>query len=135
MDPLSALVEHLSASEGNTELGRIMRSMRKLRKHQGLTFFHSNHLNNPTTGKEHGEGGKVLGSQFSGSRAQWKYSTLLLGFERNQQADSPDERNEGTLRVIKDRLGGNTGPVPMVYNSKTGNLEQVARPMEDFIES
>jgi len=133
IDPLSALVEHLSASDGNTELGRIMRSMRKLRKHQGLTFFHSNHLNNPNAGKEHGEGGKVLGSQFSGSRAQWKYSTLLLGFERNQQADDPGERNEGTLRVIKDRLGGNTGPVQMRYNSATGNLEEINVDVQEFV--
>jgi twinkle protein len=133
IDPLSALVEHLSASDGNTELGKIMRSMRKLRKQQGLTFFHANHLNNPTSGKEHGEGGKVLGSQFSGSRAQWKYSTLLMGFERNQQADDPIERNAGTLRVIKDRLGGNTGPVSMRYNSATGNLEQTEVELSDFI--
>ena len=125
IDPLSALVEHLSASDGNTELGKIMRAMRKLRKHQGLTFFHSNHLNNPISGKAHGEGGRVLGSQFSGSRAQWKYSTLLLGFERNQQADDSNSRNLGTLRVIKDRLGGNTGPVQMRYNAETGNLEQL----------
>ena len=132
IDPLSALVEHLSASDGNTELGRIMRSMRKLRKNQGLTFFHANHLNNPTSGKEHGEGGRVLGGQFSGSRAQWKYSTLLLGFERNQQADDPEERNQGVLRVIKDRLGGNTGPVAMEYNVGTGNLDEVALPLEMF---
>lgn len=125
IDPLSALVEHLSASDANTELGKIMRAMRKFRKHQNLTFFHSNHLNNPISGKEHGEGGRVLGSQFSGSRAQWKYSTLLLGFERNQQAETKEERNEGVLRVIKDRLGGNTGPVHMRYNSETGNLDEV----------
>ena len=133
IDPLSALVEHLSASDANTELGRIMRAMRKLRKDHGLTFFHSNHLNNPSSGKEHGEGGRVLGSQFSGSRAQWKYSTLVLGFERDQQAGSPAQRNLGLIRVIKDRLGGNTGPVPMRYNPETGNLEQLNPELEAFM--
>lgn len=122
IDPLSAIVEHLNPSDANTELGRIMRSMRRLRKQQGVTFFHANHLNNPVSGKEHGEGGKVLGSQFSGSRAQWKYSTLLLGFERNQYAEEEGEKDKGILRVIKDRLGGNTGYVKMMYEQTTGNL-------------
>lgn len=125
IDPISALVEHLSASDGNQELGRIMRSMRKFRKNQCLTFFHANHLNNPSSGKEHGEGGAVRGSQFSGSRAQWKYSTLLLGFERDQYADDPEERDVGMLRVLKDRLGGNTGVVNMKYKQATGTLEEV----------
>jgi twinkle protein len=124
VDPLSALVEHLSASEANQELGKIMRSMRKMRKHQGITFFHANHLNNPNTGKEHGEGGKVRGSQFSGSRAQWKYSTLLLGIERNQYADDPDDVNSMILRVLKDRLGGNTGFVDLKYDTDTGILNE-----------
>lgn len=124
IDPLSALVEHLPASEANTELGIIMRAMRKFRKNQGLTFFHANHLNNPSSGKEHGEGGKVLGSQFTGSRAQWKYSTLLLGFERNQYEDDPEDRNTGALQILKDRLGGNTGKIPMKYNMETGNLDE-----------
>lgn len=124
IDPLSALVEHLPASDGNTELGRIMRSMRKMRKNLGLTFFHSNHLNNPKTGKEHGEGGKVTGGQFTGSKAQWKNSTLLLGYERDQYAETREERDKGVLRVIKDRLGGNTGTVKMMFNRETGRLEE-----------
>lgn len=122
IDPLSAIVEHLGASDGNTELGRIMRSMRKMRKHQGLTFFHANHLNNPSSGKEHGEGGAVRGSQFSGSRAQWKYSTLLLGAERNQYAEDKGEKNQMILRVLKDRLGGNTGFITLNYDSDRGIL-------------
>lgn len=124
IDPLSALVEHLSASEGNTELGKIMRSMRKFRKNQGLTFFHANHLNNPQSGKDHGEGGVVRGSQFSGSRAQWKYSTLLMGLEGNQLAEDINEKHKRRLGVIKDRLGGKTGYVNLRYDPSTGNLKE-----------
>ena len=124
IDPLSALVEHLDASSANTELGKIMRAMRKLRKHQGLTFFHANHLNNPNSGKDHGEGGAVRGGQFSGSRAQWKYSTLLMGLEGNQLAETEEEKHKRRLVVLKDRLGGNTGYVDLKYNPKTGVLEE-----------
>lgn len=124
IDPLSALVEHLSASDGNTELGKIMRAMRKMRKHQGLTFFHANHLNNPSSGKDHGEGGAVRGSQFSGSRAQWKYSTLLMGLEGTQITEDEDEKYKRRIVVLKDRLGGKTGYVNLRYNPDTGNLEE-----------
>lgn len=124
IDPLSSLVEHLSASEANTELGRIMRDMRRFRLHQGLTFFHANHLNNPQSGKDHGAGGDVYGSQFSGSRAQWKYSTALWGLTRNQLADTEEERNLVKLTIIKDRLGGNTGHIFLRYNSATGKLKE-----------
>ena len=124
IDPLSALVEHLSASDANTEIGKIMRAMRKFRKHQGLTFFHANHLNNPPSGKDHGEGGAVRGSQFSGSRAQWKYSTLLMGLEGNQLAESEDEKHKRKLTVIKDRLGGKTGIVSLRYDPSTGVLSE-----------
>ena len=124
IDPLSALVEHLSSSDANTELGKIMRAMRKFRKHQGLPFFHANHLNNPQSGKDHGEWGHVRGSQFSGSRHQWKYSTLLLGLEGDQLAEDPGEKHKRKLVVIKDRLGGHTGYVDLKYNPDTGVLEE-----------
>lgn len=125
IDPLSALVEHLSASEANQELGKIMRDMRRFKVQQGLTFFVVNHLNNPSSGKDHGAGGDVYGSQFSGSRAQWKYSTALWGLTRDQLADTEMERNMCKLSIIKDRLGGNTGHIHMNYNPITGKLEEI----------
>ena len=124
IDPISALTEHLSASEANQELGKIYRSLRRFRIEQNLTFFIVSHLNNPQSGKDHGAGGEVYGSQFSGSRAQWKYSTALWGLVRDQLADNPDDRNKVKLVVIKDRLGGNTGYVHLKYNPLTGKLEE-----------
>lgn len=124
IDPLSALVGHLSASEANQELGKVMRDMMMFRVEQGLSFFSVNHLNNPQSGVDHGAGGAVYGSQFSGSRAQWKYSTALWGLSRNQLAEDPDERNKCTLSIIKDRLGGNTGHISLLYNPVTGKLEE-----------
>ena len=123
IDPLSALVEHLNASEGNQELGKIMRDMRRFRVEQGLTFFSVNHLNNPSGGKDHGAGGDVYGGQFAGSRAQWKYSTALWGLTRNQLAETQEERNLCKISIIKDRLGGNTGSFFLYYNSLTGKFE------------
>lgn len=123
IDPLSALVAHLNPSDGNTLLGSIMKDIMKMRRELGLTFFISNHLNNPSTGKAHENGGKIGGGQFAGSRAQYKYSTMLLGLERDQQAEG-EEKDQVTLRIIKDRLGGATGTIPLIYNKETGSLEE-----------
>ena len=124
IDPLSALVAHLNPSDANTYLNTAMFSMSKLRKNLDITIFHVNHLNNPTGGKDHGAGGKVYGSQFSGSRAQWKYSTAMWGMVRDQLAEDEEERNTTELTIIKDRMGGHTGSFKLYYNKTKGILEE-----------
>lgn len=125
IDPLSALTDHLSASETNQYLNTAMNDMRRLKNKLGVTFFHVNHLNNPHSGKDHGAGGKVYGSQFSGSRAQWKFSTALWGLERNQLAEDEEERNQVRVSVIKDRFAGRTDSFLLQYNKHKGVLEEV----------
>lgn len=124
IDPLSALVAHLPPSEANTWLSSNMYKFEKMANTLGVTFFHTNHLNNPQTGKDHGAGGRVYGSQFSGSRAQWKFSTSLWGLERDQMADDGYEKNIVRFSSIKSRMSGNTGSFLMIYKPETGGLEE-----------
>jgi hypothetical protein len=56
----------------------------------------------------------------------WKYSTDLWGLEANQQAESREERNKVLLRIIKHRLDGNTGTIPLKYNEETGRHEELS---------
>lgn len=58
------------------------------------------------SGTPHEEGGHVSADQFKGSGAIVFWSNFLFGYERNQIADDPAERNTTTFRVLKDR---NTG--------------------------
>lgn len=125
IDPLSALVAHLDPSDANKFLNENMFKLEKLADSLDCTFFHVNHLNNPTSGKDHGAGGKVYGSQFSGSRAQWKYSTDLWGLERDQLAEDEEEKNVVTFSCIKNRLSGTTQTFKMKYNKNTGLLEEL----------
>lgn len=122
IDPLSALVAHLNASDANTYLNSAMFDMSKLVHSLDITIFHVNHLNNPVTGKDHGAGGKVYGSQFSGSRAMWKFSTDLWGLERNQLAEDKKDRDKVRLVIIKNRLSGITGSIELTYDRKKGKL-------------
>ena len=125
IDPLSALIAHLNASDGNTFLSNAMYQMSKMVKALDITIFHVNHLNNPPSGKDHGAGGRVHGGQFSGSRAQWKFSTALWGMERDQEAEDDTLRNEVVLRIIKDRMAGANGVVNLTYDKKRGVLVEV----------
>jgi twinkle protein len=125
IDPLSALVAHLNSSEANDYLNNAMFTLSKLVQQLGITVFHINHLNNPGTGKDHGAGGRVYGSQFTGSRAMWKFSTDLWGLERDQLAEDEMDRNKMTLVVLKNRLAGNTGKVQMRYDKTKGKLEEI----------
>ena len=61
--------------------------------------------------------------QFTGSRGLMRFSQLILGFERNKQADG-DDKNLSQIRVLKDRNFGQTGLIPTKYNPRTGRLTQ-----------
>lgn len=123
IDPLSSLVSHLTPSEANHFLSEAMYALSKLVQTIDITVFHVNHLNTASDGKSHEAGARVYASQFTGSRAQWRYSHGLIGAERNVLADD-GTANELTLRYLKDRAFGNTGhSCSLVYNKMTGRLD------------
>jgi twinkle protein len=55
--------------------------------------------------------------------------------ERDQQNENEDVRNTTTVRVLKNRYTGETGPACWLqYDKQTGRLQEVANPNanEDF---
>jgi twinkle protein len=125
LDPVSALTVHLDSGDANTFLNKAMYFLSLTVQQYPVNFFHFNHLNNPKTGPDHGAGGKVYGSQFTGSRAMWKFSTDLWGARRNQYATDEDERNTIYLAGLKNRLAGEYSEVRLKYNKALGKLEEV----------
>jgi len=103
LDHLTALV----AQEDNeyTALNRIMEEMASLVQELDITIFYISHLRK-ASGTPHEEGGRVTADQFKGSGAIVFWSNFLFGLERNQQADTEEERNLTTFRVLKDRNSG-----------------------------
>lgn len=129
LDNITALVSHLSATEINTEVAKIAVELAGLCNELDFTCFVFSHLNPPKGGAPHEEGGQVQEVQFTGSRALMRFSQLILGFERNKQAEG-DARNLSQIRLLKDRNFGQTGLVPTTYNPVTGRLAQ--RRDEDY---
>ena len=58
-----------------------------------------------------------------------RFSQLILGFERNKQAEG-DDKNLSQIRLLKDRNYGQTGVVGTKYNPMTGRLTE--RPPEEY---
>lgn len=68
-------------------------------------------------------GGQVTSSDARGSGSIEQLSDVFIGLERNQQAETQEERDQLSLRVVKVRLGGRTGIADVLqYNPETGRL-------------
>lgn len=126
VDPMTALVAHLTSSEANDELNKIMSEVASMAHELDFAFIYYAHLNPPKTGQSHERGGKVLESQLTGSRAMIKWSHYIIGLERNKDPDLPEyERNTTTVVLLKDREFGNVGKFRVFYNKETGDLVEM----------
>ena len=121
VDNVTALVNTLAPSEQNTEIARIGTEAAGLADELGITIVVFSHLNPPSSGPSHEEGGEVRPVQFTGSRALQRWSHVMLGFERNLYADG-DYKHYSKIRVLKDREGGRTGFINTRYDPDTGLL-------------
>ena len=51
---------------------------------------------------------------------------MVLGLERNGQAEDETERNTTKVRVLKNRFSGTTGPAcHLLYDKRTGRMDEI----------
>lgn len=130
IDNMTTMSEGLNASETNDFIGKVASTMGKLALKFDIEIVLFSHLNSPQKGaKSHENGGKVLESQFTGSRALQRYSHFMFGFERNKQAVV---EHVSKFRVLKNRPYGRTGMFKTAYNTATGRLLEQDWPDENF---
>lgn len=121
IDNATTLSEGLDASARNDFLGKVNSEFSKLAKKFDFEAIMFSHLNAPGQGqRSHENGGKVLESQFTGSRAAMRYSHMIFGFERNKLGVDPDC---SIFRVLKNRKFGRTGMFKSYYTKRTGRLQ------------
>ena len=130
IDNMTTMSEGLNASETNDFIGKVASTMGKLALKFDIEIVLFSHLNSPPRGaKSHENGGKVLESQFTGSRALQRYSHFMFGFERNKQAVV---EHVSKFRVLKNRPYGRTGMFKTAYDTTTGRLLEQDWPDENF---
>lgn len=122
IDNLTALNAH--AQDERRNLDALMADVAALAKELNIWILVVSHLNPPKTGNAHEAGGRVEQAQFTGSRAIMRWSSFMLGVERNTIHDDPEERQKGLVRCIKDRFSGKaTGKtIGFIYDTDTGIL-------------
>jgi twinkle protein len=103
-------------------IDEIMTRLRMLVQETGIALICVSHLKRPD-GKGHEEGTATSLSQLRGSGAIAQLSDMVLGLERNGQAEDPTVRNTTSVRVLKNRFSGITGPAgKLLYNHESGRM-------------
>lgn len=122
LDHVSIVVSAQSNLDERKALDEIMTKLRMLVQETGIALFVVSHLRRPDN-KGHEEGAATSLSQLRGSASIAQLSDIVLGLERDGQADDIVIRNTTAVRVLKNRFSGETGRCADLYfDSTTGRM-------------
>ena len=125
LDHVSIVVSAQSNGDERKALDEICTKLRMLVQETGITLFMVSHLKRPD-GKGHEEGAASSLSQLRGSASIAQLSDMVIGLERNGQADDPIERNTTHVRILKNRFAGITGRAAgLLYNQESGRMSEI----------
>ena len=122
LDHISIVVSAQASGDERKAIDEIMTRLRMLVQETGVALIVVSHLKRPD-GKGHEEGASTSLAQLRGSGSIAQLSDMVLGLERNGQAEDPEERNTTHVRVLKNRFCGITGPAGrLLFNHVTGRM-------------
>lgn len=126
LDHVSIIVSDGSHGDERKALDAIMTRLRTLVQELDIALFLVSHLRRSNDSTPHEEGGVTSLSQLRGSAGIGQLADVVIGLERNGQADNPIERNLTTLRILKNRYTGETGVASyLLWDKNTGRLKEV----------
>lgn len=124
LDHISIVVSAQASGDERKAIDEIMTRLRMLVQETGIALIVVSHLKRPD-GKGHEEGAATSLAQLRGSGAIAQLSDMVLGLERNGQAEDVEDRNTTHVRVLKNRFSGITGPAgKLLYNHTTGRMHE-----------
>jgi len=118
LDHVSIVVSAQDNGDERKALDEIMTRLRMIVQETGVSLFAVSHLKRPA-GQGHEEGAATSLSALRGSGSIGQLSDIVLGLERNGQAEDPTERHTTRVRVLKNRFSGLTGPAASCYYDRT----------------
>lgn len=126
LDHISIVVSAQSNGDERKAIDEIMTKLRMLVQETGIALICISHLKRPE-GKGHEEGAATSLNQLRGSGSIGQLSDMVIGLERNGQAENVQERNTTRIRVVKNRYSGLTGPCGACYYDHTsGRMSEVS---------
>lgn len=125
VDHISIIVSAQSNGDERKAIDEIMTKLRMLVQETGIALIVVSHLKRPDS-KGHEEGAATSLAQLRGSGSIAQLSDMVIGLERNGQADDKEERNTTKVRVLKNRFSGITGPAcSLLYSLDTGRMNEI----------
>lgn len=125
LDHVSIVVSAQDNGDERKALDRVMTELRTLVQKTGVSLIIVSHLKRPDS-KGHEEGAATSLAQLRGSGSIAQLSDMVIGLERNGQAEDETERNTTKVRVLKNRFSGITGPAcHLLYSKDSGRMMEV----------
>ena len=125
LDHISIIVSGGDVGDERKALDAIMTRLRMLVQETGISLICVSHLKRPES-KGHEDGAATSLSQLRGSGSIAQLSDIVIGLERNGQAEDMIERNTTHVRVLKNRFSGYTGGGGhLLYNQHTGRMLEI----------
>lgn len=128
LDHISIIMSAQSNGDERKGLDEIMTRLRMLVEETGISLVCVSHLKRPDK-KGHEEGAATSLAQLRGSGSIAQLSDMVLGLERNGQAEDDKERNTTYVRVLKNRFAGITGKACALYYDL--NTNRMTETIED----
>jgi twinkle protein len=126
LDPLTALVAEHDSSSANDILNEFMSKAASMCMELQITIFMFSHVNPPKHGLPHDQGGEVLSSQFTGSRAMEKWAHYGWGIVRDRTQEDAVQRNTGQHVLLFDREFGEYCRYNVYYDSANNEYREVS---------
>ena len=128
LDHLAIVVSSQEYGDERKAIDEIMTRLRTLVAETGISLFLVSHLKR-SQGKAHEDGAQISLGELRGSQSIAQLSDIVIGMERDQQNPNEEIRNITTVRVLKNRYTGETGPACWLqYDKMTGRMTEVANP-------
>ena len=135
LDHISIVVSDQQNSDERKALDELATKLRTLVERRNFALIIVSHLRRPG-GKPHEEGGETSLADIRGTAGIGQLSDIVIGLERNGQADDEMLRNITKVRVLKNRFAGFTGLTSYAqYETETGRLIEVDRKAIDELEN
>jgi twinkle protein len=132
LDHVSIIVSDQQHGDERRALDEIMTKLRTVVQELDICLLLVSHLRRPSSAG-HEEGAVTSLNQLRGSASIGQLSDIVIGLERNGQHEDEKERHTTTVRVIKNRFSGLTGPACRLYYSRqTGRLTELEEEGEEF---
>lgn len=134
LDHLSIVVSGMDDGDERRMIDNAMTKLKSLAMECDVGIILVSHLRRPSGDKGHENGADTSLSQLRGSHAIAQLSDFVIGLERDQQDDKEitvkgkecPRKNITSLRVLKNRYTGETGPAGwLLYEPDSGRLREV----------